>query len=888
MFNLDAIRSYLHTHCLILTPNNRLKNKLLFSWGKEQQGDKPWRAPNVHSINDWIAQQWQHQQELGSTDALRITASSLVRRQVWNGCLAASQDTNPLIHPRLLVDQLDQAYSYLKLWQVSPEQWQTEASEADFQRVSRWVTLFEQKLAALALITEEQKIELLVNSCSPLTSEALKVEPNKSVILLNFDTLSPAHQALLNKHFDSVEQVNSNQQPAQHIARVACADALEEMQAAAQWAKQHLSNDVNQTIAIIDPNLGRNRSRLERVLTRVFEPEHHLPNSPRFTMPFNFSAGTPLALCPVVLDALNTLAWHQPKTPEATNYWLNSPFLGADGDQDLRYWMMTQLLKQKFYDLNLKQLTRLFTAASDQAFFDELTAKPWLQGLENLAQWPASQSGKDWAHTILATLTAFNWPGPRELDSEEHQQVKQFLALLEQLAEADWLEKPLSRQEMLVWLKELASRQPFQPQTPESPLQILGTLESAGLAFDRIWVLGMDDSQWPPAPSPNPLLPATLQRALNMPHASAERELAFCESLTRNYSHAAQEVIFSHAARDADRDQTVSPLIEQFQQLPAPATKAPIFQPAAFEWLQTLSAPPVTTEELSRLRGGSGMLQKQSRCPLAAFMEVRLFARRPEPATPGLNALDRGNLLHQALFHFWQKKPNLAELDAAALDNQLDAAINTAINELNLPQQQRFLQNESERLRRLLTPWLHFEQQRPAFDVMALEQSHNFKLGLLPLNLRLDRIDSVNGQWLLIDYKSGTTDPKKWLGNRPEEPQLPLYAVALSDQQQPVAAIAFAELQQKQQRLQGIGNPSLCDGIKAPDARGIEQADWAALLNHWRHSLLNLADELINGVTPLTFSSPQSELYLSHLSPLLRQAEQESLEHYLTAARSKP
>ena len=878
MFNVEAVTTYIDSGTLILTPNNRLKNKLLLAFGKQQNADNIWRTPKVQSLNEWLSTRWQAAQNLGDTRFQRVVVSPMVARQVWAACIASSADTNPLVHPRLLVDQLSQAYSYLKQWRVTAEQWQTYGSEIDRLRVQQWISRFETQLATLGLITEEQKLDLILEHQCQQHCEATE---RAAVCLLNFDTLSPLHNAILAQSFSSLESVNSNKTPARQVSRSEFTDPQQEMRAAALWAKSQLSENTQQSIAIIDPNLGRNRARLERILARVFEPGHHLPNSPRFTMPFNFSAGTPLALCPVVLDAINTLSWHQAKTPEETNYWLNSPFIGNADDQQLRHWLMSQVLKKPRAEISLTHLLKLLESASELTGvgnFAELTA--WQTGINKLQDWPSSQSGKAWAATLLSSLTAFNWPGPRALDSEEHQQVKQFITLLEQLAEADWLAKPLSRGEVLGWLRELASRQPFQPQTPESPLQILGTLESAGLAFDQIWVLGMDDSQWPPAPSPNPLIPAPLQRELQMPHASAERELAFCQSLTSNYLHAAKQVIFSYAGRDGDRELTVSPLIAHLPIGHHAVVQPTAFTPEPFQWLQTLAAPPVSASELNQLRGGSGMLQKQSRCPLAAFMELRLFAKRPDTASPGLNPLTRGNLLHQALFYFWQAKPDLSALTAADLEQRLILAVDTAIGEISDGKNQRFLANEKNRLVRLLWPWISFEQQRPAFAVHSLEQSLSFKLGQLPLQLRLDRIDSIEGQWLLIDYKSGATDPKKWLGQRPEEPQLPLYAIALSDQHEPVAGIAFAELRQTQQKMQGIAKDALCDGLKLPDAKGIGFEDWPALLHHWRQSLLNLAEELMTGVTPLNFSSPQTEAYLAHLSPLLRQAEQTALAQH--------
>ncbi len=74
-------------------------------------------------------------------------------------------------------------------------------------------------------------------------------------------------------------------------------------------------------------------------------------------------------------------------------------------------------------------------------------------------------------------------------------------------------------------LAQEAATKPFQAQSPAANVQILGILEAGGLLFDALWISGLDDSNWPAQPKPNPFIPKRLQRELKMPHASAEREL---------------------------------------------------------------------------------------------------------------------------------------------------------------------------------------------------------------------------------------------------------------------------------------------------------------------------------------------------------------------------
>ena len=78
--------------------------------------------------------------------------------------------------------------------------------------------------------------------------------------------------------------------------------------------------------------------------------------------------------------------------------------------------------------------------------------------------------------------------------------------------------------------------------------------------------------------------------------------------------------------------------------------------------------------------------------------------------------------------------------------------------------------------------WLRVEKLRPDFTVVkteaTLEQMH---LGGVELRCRIDRIDQVELGLVLLDYKTGKVDSKACDGERPDEPQLPAYAVLRQD-----------------------------------------------------------------------------------------------------------
>ena len=104
-----------------------------------------------------------------------------------------------------------------------------------------------------------------------------------------------------------------------------------------------------------------------------------------------------------------------------------------------------------------------------------------------------------------------------------------------------------------------------------------------------------------------------------------------------------------------------------------------------------------------------------------------------------------------------------------------------------------YLDLVQQRLVRLITQWLHHELERGDFLVLPPEQKQTVPIGPLELSIRPDRIDKVDGGYVFIDYKtSANLHTNHWLGDRPEAPQLPLYALLAEPDE--VRGLAFARV----------------------------------------------------------------------------------------------
>jgi RecB family exonuclease len=126
--------------------------------------------------------------------------------------------------------------------------------------------------------------------------------------------------------------------------------------------------------------------------------------------------------------------------------------------------------------------------------------------------------------------------------------------------------------------------------------------------------------------------------------------------------------------------------------------------------------------------------------------------------------------------------------------------------------------------------------------VRATEDERRIETGGLALETRLDRVDETeDGRRIVLDYKTGEAAPGAMLGERPDEPQLPLY---LTGAEPGAAAAAFAQVRAGDMRFAGLArDPDLLPGARTlPDGKLRKaEASWAQQVEAWRTAVARIA-----------------------------------------------
>jgi len=138
--------------------------------------------------------------------------------------------------------------------------------------------------------------------------------------------------------------------------------------------------------------------------------------------------------------------------------------------------------------------------------------------------------------------------------------------------------------------------------------------------------------------------------------------------------------------------------------------------------------------------------------------------------------------------------------------------------------------------------WLLLEKQRQPFRMFEQEEGRRVTLGGLRMTIRADRVDQLeNGELVILDYKTGECRASDWEGSRPDEPQLPIYAVTA---EAPVAGVFFGRLKTGALGFRGLADSEgIVPEVKVPD----DQPSLEETIEEWRRVLDRLGREFKAG-----------------------------------------
>ncbi|MCF6178601.1 MAG: PD-(D/E)XK nuclease family protein [Geopsychrobacter sp.] len=874
---LEKIISEARQGALILTSNKRLSRHLQATFDKTMLtlGETVWKTPQIFSLEGWLGRMF------SELDLDWQLLEGHAQKRLWEQVIEedSTGGDKELLQLGATAEKARQAAQLLGEYQVDLK---SVPLTEDQQAFARWWRHYGQLCRDQGWRDRGSLVEAVLDAL-----KNRRLDAPQRLVLTGFDQVTPLLVRLGQQVEDAGGRVNLIQADSSTQSQAGlfmAKDPQHEILQAACWTRALLMQGA-ESIGIVVTDLRARRSSIERIFRDQIDPQAILHLSEEETA-FSLSLGAPLIEQGPIHAALEILAVSHRLPLDQLSFLLRTPYLKASQTEaDARAGFDSRLRSFRQQSFSLTNLVDMIQKGSLVPEFGRLLKVLIAQQKQRKRRMPG-----EWAAQFDATLVQVGWPGERSLASSEYQMLSAWRdKLLPALASLDAVSKPLEPSQALSLLRRLAAEIEFQIEAPTGPVQVVGLLESAGLEFDHLWVMGMSEEILPSPARPNPFLPLGLQVELQMPHASAERELDFARQVVARLKVASPASVFSYARRAGDCELRPSPLIDDLPPI------EPVFAALADLRSQMLAQPPVL-DELSDTqgpvldskcgRGGTSLLKDQALCPFRAFARHRLQAYGFDEAQPGLDAMTRGNLLHQTLEFFWTEVKDQQTLNGLTDSDrweQVERAVARSLeqNFKDRPAPQAgLLEIEQTRLQRLVEEWLiQIEQERSSFAVIRLEDERVEQIGALQIRTIIDRIDRLaDGSLVILDYKTGAVEAELLVGERLLEPQLPIYAISNCEAE--ADGVAFAQVRSGNCKLIGVAResgllPKVAGVAQHRKAQALDLSNWDELLQHWRKQLETVAADFVAGVALVDPVDYKHACQYCDLSGLCRIAEAE-------------
>ena len=849
------IAEMLRRGATVLAASPRAARALALQYAESQRsaGHEIWPSPPILDWDSWLRGLWRDH-SFAHPDA-PLLLSPLQEQVLWTH--VQQEDASRVVSPAAMAALAMEAWSLLCDYNAHParrDSWVSDQEHTDAERFRHWAAAFEREC--------ERNRWISFSQIAPILAANATLALPRAICLVGFDRLTPAQRDFLAALASRGVLVDQPSLPAPESLRswIAASDPQQEIAACAAWIRDRLVENPAARIGVVAPGVAALRGPIDRAFRRILAPATENILATSVELPWEFSLGQSLADVPVIRAALLLLRWIAGPLPEEEISWLLLAGFVSD--------TVTNSTAVARHDARRRRATLLLPERALADYARSLPGEPEFdtlrRDLAELLQAVAAnrvlaqnRQPSAWTELVHLLLDRFAWPGRRTPDSVEYQALQRWQRLLDDLALLDYDGRLCDYSAFLNLLDAHARETIFAAESHDAPVQVMSPFESSGQTFDALWFLRADDTAWPQRGRLHPLLPPVVQRRCNLPHSMPEDDWNLARAVTARLLASAPYIVFSYAQRDNDAELRLSPLIAGLfvpgtQPLAASAPPAAP-EPVALEPIP--DRPGALPWPIHQHAGGSDVLKRQAACPFQAFAAKRLAAESLDSAERGLDPAEKGKILHKVLQDFFAEVPTHQELVTVIDTNRLESLLDRRIDSVLAPYltpdpwQQSYLAAEKRRLQLRLTEWLQYETQRVPFSVENREHRlPDVRIGDLRLDLRADRVDVLaDGSRLILDYKTGDVSPSSWRTDRPDEPQLPLYASYGNVEN--LSGVVFAKIRAGKTGFDGRvrnAQAQLLPGL-SPRSRLMSDPYTAAMRDDWSRVLAQLAGRFLAG-----------------------------------------
>ena len=651
-----------------------------------------------------------------------------------------------------------------------------------------------------------------------------------------------------------LEAINSyNYDACKHLIschKIICADPVQEITQAIKWAQHIYINNPDSTVAIVIDKLEQQYALVEYLANDYLNSSQYIIDCP---LKLHKQSAVDIAL--LIIKLSNCYLYNSMIDYQDISKLLRTKFIAGGA---------YELANRSYADANLRAK---IDCKFDWSYLDKYLAK-YLSNSDFLRLWHAFTDylrqfshnnraalvagGGDcglWGQLITKVLQLFGWGVDNHVAinivDSWNEVIEQYLDLSDVLLNHDlttcmnMIGKVINRSYIETADSVITTNIKFISLT---------AIANHKNNYDYVWVCGLTEANWPLDEPFNPLLPIALQKQQRPEHASYK--------LFNKIIYSANKQLVTSIPRYVDNNLVrASNLVEQFLWLDSArvAVEQDVMKVVP-EYYQDHNAPEYQSNNFS----GVNFLKLQLACPFKANAKTRLQAYKLQQPSNYLTKAVKGEIIHAVLAKFWGKYRSsevVKQLAAAEIKQQLLIMARQAL--LALKQHKPYslsetvLKLESQRIAKLCGNFIQeYDLCRKDFNVKYIEQKFTVKLQDLAIKIKIDRIDELQDivpQLLLIDYKTGVVsindlDPQQLI-----DPQLPIYSLAFENLQGLILAIINNNRLTMQGMVSGQMNVS-----ELLSGKFMQIAYWQQHLSEYYQQLYQVAQQFKQGVASVT------------------------------------
>lgn len=609
----------------------------------------------------------------------------------------------------------------------------------------------------------------------------------------------------------------------------------DEIKSIALWSKRYSEKNPQKDLAIVIPDIKERRTQICNIFDDVFQSHKSEVQFKKY----NISLGISLLQYPLIrnfIDMIDLALDIQTRDIDTKKIIkvIQSPYiLGAITERNNREILINSILRKSRSYFKLNQLIALMK--------DCPILKQMINNIANIKVL-SKDTTQNWLEIFYQYSNIFSFAVEKKLSSSEYQIFEKLQKEMLILNKTIVLDNKISINKCVNILKKHLNNTIFQVKAAKVNIHILGILEAEGLNFDASWVAGLTSKVIPGYIKNYFFINNHIAKSFNLPFSSFEIISKNAKNMLNEIKNISYDNTFSYARKSNSIDQLPSAFLP-FDEAIEHEFKINL-QKMQKTTISDNYAPKIT---IKNIRQGVTTLKYQIECPFKGFAK-RLNIEEIEQEHLGFNRMQQGTIVHKALEEIFNAIHNSDELHSTSkesikklVENSASLAINS-ISKMANNISEEFKKIEKERIIKLIHKYLELEKERGNFAIIATEISKQVSIKGLQFNIKLDRVDKIADDKIIIDYKTGNLVSIK------DATQIQMQVYAITDDD--IDGVALARVNAQECYFSGIAKnmnylPNNQKPLKNKETN--DDMSWQEAREYWQDKIYKASEDFQKG-----------------------------------------